>query len=180
MHSVILLVFTLFAYSAGAVAGNFLLREKRRTSPHPSLLESFVFFVPVAAAAVWRRSLGTWPAALLWCFAVFLIAGILRNAFGRRANFLVGGSGDFVPLTVAAPRSTSPVSGAWHAWKRFAQTMADFQARVLLTVCYFALVSPLALWVTRSQDPLRLRIRAPAWRERTPTAATMDAARRQF
>jgi hypothetical protein len=180
MHSVILLVFTFVAHSAGAVAGNLLLRDRPRTSPHPSLLESFFFLIPAAASVVWRRSLWTWPGAFLWCLAVFLIAGILRIAFGRRANFLGGGSGDFAPLTVAAPRLRSPASRAWYAWKILAQAVADFQARVLLTVCYFALVSPLALWVTRSQDPLRLRTRVPAWLERTPTAATVDAARRQF
>jgi hypothetical protein len=45
----------------------------------------------------------------------------------------------------------------WARWKVIAQTIGNFQARVLLSVFYFSVVPPFALIVKLFKDPLMLR-----------------------
>jgi len=68
----------------------------------------------------------------------------------------------------------------WEAWKRFAQRLADFQGRVLLTLLYVVLIVPGGLVLRLVGDPLRRR-RPPTsnWTARVPVPTTLDEARRQ-
>jgi len=70
----------------------------------------------------------------------------------------------------------------WEAWKRVAHRIGDFQARVLLTVCYLVVVAPFALIVRLATDPLTLVPGSSGgWRIRPETSVSpMAAARRQF
>ena len=74
------------------------------------------------------------------------------------------------------------LAGVWKAWLRFARHFGDFQSRVFLTLFYFTILAPFALFFRLLADPLGVR-RVPegnAWirREERPTA--LDAARREF
>jgi hypothetical protein len=69
----------------------------------------------------------------------------------------------------------------WQGWKRFGKKVGDFQARLLLTIFYFVILSPFALGM-RAADPLALRKGGdPAWRPRpaTPEGDVLTRARRQ-
>ena len=70
----------------------------------------------------------------------------------------------------------------WEAWKRVARKIGDFQARLLLTLCYVLVVAPFALLVRLSADPLSLLPGSSGGWQRRPEAAVppMAAARRQF
>ena len=70
----------------------------------------------------------------------------------------------------------------WERWKVIAHKIGDFQARVLLSVFYFAIVGPFALGVKAFSDPLRLRSGGgPTWVPRpAPDADTLTCAVRQF
>ncbi|MBI4277524.1 MAG: hypothetical protein HY660_03625 [Armatimonadetes bacterium] len=69
----------------------------------------------------------------------------------------------------------------WDGWKVIARKIGDFQARLLLTVLYFAIVAPFALAVRWSRDPLAIKPGTPrGWRPRDTDASSMDWARRQF
>jgi hypothetical protein len=70
----------------------------------------------------------------------------------------------------------------WHGWKRVGKKIGDFQARLLLTIFYFLLVSPFAMIVRAASDPLALKPTTTAgWRGRPPAASlTVEIARRQF
>ena len=70
----------------------------------------------------------------------------------------------------------------WQRWKRIAHTIADFQARLLLSVFYFAVVAPFAVGVRLCSDPLRLdpRLRASWLRRPEVTIDPLTRARRQF
>jgi hypothetical protein len=70
---------------------------------------------------------------------------------------------------------------AWIAWKRFGRKVGDFQARVLLGVFYFVVLTPFAL-AMRGADPMRLRHPSPGWRPRPETTPDdpVAHARRQF
>lgn len=69
----------------------------------------------------------------------------------------------------------------WEWWKRVGKRIADFQARVLLTVFYYVVLGPFAL-VVRWMDPLAIKARAPrGWRSREVEGSPkMDEATRQF
>ena len=180
MH-LFLLIATWVAYSAGAAAGGIAVPARRRVNPHPSLFETALIAAAVLAAAMARARFSPRLSAVSWCLAWATIAFALRFVLARRPISGAGGSGDFVPLpeTIVPPNATV-LGRAWQSWKSFGHAMADFQGRVLLTLCYFTLVLPLAIGVTRFKDPLGLRrTRTPTWHERPPAPVTLDGARRQ-
>lgn len=70
----------------------------------------------------------------------------------------------------------------WQTWKRIAHTIADFQARVLLSVFYFLILGPFAVAAKRFSDPLGLgRGIATRWLPRPDVVSNpLTRARRQF
>ena len=70
----------------------------------------------------------------------------------------------------------------WARWKVIAHAIGDVQARIILSVFYFAVVGPFALMVRLSSDPLRLSPQlTPVWLPREPAPGdALSAARRQF
>jgi hypothetical protein len=67
----------------------------------------------------------------------------------------------------------------WHAWKRIAHKIGNFQARVLLTIFYAIVVLPFGLMVRLFFDPLRIKHRPGEWLNRPDEAHDMQWARRQ-
>ena len=50
----------------------------------------------------------------------------------------------------------------WEGWKRVARRIGDVQARIMLTVFYFVIVTPFAVAVRALSDPMRFAA-PPAW-----------------
>ena len=48
----------------------------------------------------------------------------------------------------------------WNRWKAFGQKVADFQARLILTLVYFIIVLPFGLFVRWFSDPLQMKTRS--------------------
>ena len=73
------------------------------------------------------------------------------------------------------------LGGLWSRWKALAARIGNFQARVMLTLFYFVLVTPLGLIVRYLSDPLQLKPRhGPSfWRDKTLPPPTLEEARRQ-
>jgi hypothetical protein len=68
----------------------------------------------------------------------------------------------------------------WTRWKRFAEAVGNFQARLLLTALYFVLLAPVALPLRAFGDPLRRRPRgASFWLPRPVRPGSLAGARRQ-
>jgi hypothetical protein len=69
----------------------------------------------------------------------------------------------------------------WAGWKKVAHVIGNFQARVLLTILYVVLVSPIALLVRAFADPLRLAQHSETYWVpiQRPPAHDVDEARRQ-
>ena len=70
----------------------------------------------------------------------------------------------------------------WEKWKAFGHKVGNFQARLILTIFYFVVISPFAAVVKYGARPLRLKLlRASNW---VPNEAKgediMVQARRQF
>ena len=70
----------------------------------------------------------------------------------------------------------------WRRWKALAGAIGDFQARLLLTLCYFVLLAPYAAVLTKFADALDLRPRpaTSAWLKRDAVHPDMGTARRQY
>ena len=71
---------------------------------------------------------------------------------------------------------------AWQAWKRIAEKIGHFQARLLWGFLYFVLVAPFALGLKVLADPLRIKKRSSPswWLEHPRQTLTLEEARRQF
>ncbi len=70
----------------------------------------------------------------------------------------------------------------WLGWKAFAVKLGNIQARVILTIFYFILLSPFGLGVRFLSDPLGIKrkLLASYWITRAAGESTLEKARRQF
>jgi hypothetical protein len=70
----------------------------------------------------------------------------------------------------------------WAKWKVLAQRIGDFQARVILTVVYFVVLGPMAIFVRLLRDPLGLKppARRSTWVAKPAHEDSLEASRRQF
>jgi hypothetical protein len=70
----------------------------------------------------------------------------------------------------------------WEHWKVAAHKIGNFQARFLLNIFYFLVLSPFALGVKMFSDPLRIRRQHPSqWLpSEKETIVSSEGARRQF
>jgi len=68
----------------------------------------------------------------------------------------------------------------WNRWKRFAQFLGDWIARIILTIFYFSFFLPFGLIISRWGDPLAIRNSQPRWITRITHDVDIDKARRMF
>jgi len=75
----------------------------------------------------------------------------------------------------------------WARWKAVGQRLAELQARVVLTICYFLVIPPFAALLRMTSDPLAIKPTSTrGWRVRpdapgrNPPAARLERARRQY
>ena len=69
----------------------------------------------------------------------------------------------------------------WEKWKAFARLLADFQARVILTIVYFIIVPIFGLSVRAFSDPLYLKHKSvdSMWLAKQLEEPSLENARRQ-
>jgi hypothetical protein len=74
------------------------------------------------------------------------------------------------------------VKKLWSKWKVFAQKIGNFQARVILSLFYFLIVSPIGIVFKFTDDSLRLkRPKANSyWLNRNINKSSLEEERRQF
>jgi len=71
------------------------------------------------------------------------------------------------------------LKNVWAAWTRLMHIIANFQARVLLTLIYSILVLPFGLAIRLFADPLRIKTRPSQWLDHPDEVQDMQWARRQ-
>jgi hypothetical protein len=71
------------------------------------------------------------------------------------------------------------VKTAWKAWKRIAQKIGNFQARVLLTIIYATVVLPFGLLVRLFSDSLQIKNRPTKWTDCSPEVHDLTWAQKQ-
>lgn len=68
-------------------------------------------------------------------------------------------------------------------WKQIAHTVADFQARLILSVLYVLFIVPVGLFVRFNDDPLAMKEppdSSAQWRTRNSKPDTVRRAHRQY
>lgn len=68
---------------------------------------------------------------------------------------------------------------AWQAWTGIAHAIANFQARVLLTIFYAVLVLPFGIASRLFSDPLRIKRRPTQWLDHPEETYDLPWAKRQ-
>ncbi|HKD62093.1 MAG TPA: hypothetical protein VKB47_16650 [Terracidiphilus sp.] len=76
-------------------------------------------------------------------------------------------------------RVVQRLKSLWTAWKRIGKKIADFQARILLTIIFFVLVMPFGLVTRFFADRLYMKKRPVRWFERKPETHDMAWAQKQ-
>jgi hypothetical protein len=71
---------------------------------------------------------------------------------------------------------------AWQAWKRIAEKIGHFQARLLWGLLYFIVVAPVAIVLKAVSDPLHVKPTQATswWRPEPRQTLTLEDAHRQF
>lgn len=69
----------------------------------------------------------------------------------------------------------------WFGWKNIAHKIGNFQARIILSIFYFVMVTPIAIGIKLFSNPLRLKIKTSSyWITRVFKEHDLENARRQF
>ncbi len=74
------------------------------------------------------------------------------------------------------------VKKLWSKWKALAQKIGNFQARVILSLFYFIIVSPIGIVFKFADDSLRLKRPKTNsyWLSRNINKTSLEEERRQF
>lgn len=99
-----------------------------------------------------------------------LIGGVLLWRGKPNAVYFIAGAGSFAAAALGAPGALKPLN---KAWMTLAVLMGFVMSRVILTVLFFAALTPIALLMRLSgKDTLALRRpadQASFWKEVSPT-----------
>jgi hypothetical protein len=127
MKSLLLILFTMAAFSAGYVSA---VRWTKRGHCGPRVLGAFVYVLLLCGAAWVHRYRGLAQAGYL--LSTFVAAALVHSVEAQSVRTLLGNTGEF------AVYQTEPCStGPWAAVKRFTRDVSDCDSRLLLVVLYF-------------------------------------------
>lgn len=173
---VALILLSLVGYSSGAVG-----KAGKSVELKPQVIDLILVLVIWAGAAYFRIAfdLNKWLMILVW---VVLSSGIGVLAIWPRQFPEEKASRKKLPQETRNSVPSSALKRLWHRWEKFSQRMGNFQSRILLSLFFFVFVSPLALAVKISSDPLgikRLR-RGSHWLPKAGTEVNLEQFRRQF
>ena len=70
----------------------------------------------------------------------------------------------------------------WYGWKKISTKIAVFQSKILLTVLYFILITPVAIISKFTGDPLKLKYTEASswWEDREKEELSATTLKRQF
>jgi len=78
-------------------------------------------------------------------------------------------------------RLTFFLKNFWQRWLTLAQKMANFQARIFLTLFYFLIISPMAILLKLFSDPLRIKMsHSSYWMDCNAHKLDLDDFRREY
>ena len=114
--------------------------------------------------------------------AAFLVFGVIRSYFhfGNGAIVLFGIGGVLSAFGIVFPTALGPVEKAWMA---LAQALAFINTRIILSVLFYLMFTPIGLVTRMFKDPLNRRLHdgnMSYWIRRQPKPADPAPYQRQF
>jgi Saxitoxin biosynthesis operon protein SxtJ len=110
-----------------------------------------------------------------------LLAGISRWRGHSVAPMVLAGAGVFLVVPgLVLPTVLGPVR---RVWMRGAVVLGDINARIILTVLYYLVISPIGFVMRRVRDPLDRKMndgRTSQWIKRQPVAVDRARYEQQF
>jgi len=170
--SFLLILESLVFYAVGAV-----VKAGKSVELRPQIID-FVIIVFIWAAAIYSSiilDLNRWLLISAWVI-VSMLVGVLavwpRKSSGRETSRYESPK--------PAPRNI--FKRLWQGWEDFIVRLGGFQTRMIFSLCFFILVSPVALAVNIFRDPLRLKYRKTEsyWLTRAKTLPSLERFRKQF
>jgi len=170
---IVLVLLSLVGYSGGAAG-----RAGKNTDLKPIVLD-LILVVLIWSAAIYSRltlNFNKWLMILVWV-AVSAVVGIVAVTLRRLPRAIQSEQEDTeeVPSTF--------FKRVWHRWRSFSKRMGSFQSRILLSLFFFIVVSPAAVFIRALGDPLRIK-KAKAtesyWLTKTESSTELEDYRRQF
>lgn len=170
---IILIFLSLMGYSGGAVG-----RVGKRSDPKPVELDLILVALLWAGAIYSRTQTGfhMWLLILVWV-VIAAAVGALAVSFRRLPRQDRSKKGEAEEF---APRIFKRI---WHRWMGFSKRMGSFQSRIMLSLFFFIVISPIAVLIKLLGDPLRIKgIKAAEtfWLAKEESSDEIEDYRRQF
>lgn len=169
---IILILLSLFAYSAGAVS-----QAGHQADLKPHIIDLLLVLM-IWTGAIYSRitlDLNRWLLIFIWIVIGLLIGSSVT--LSRKAHFAQS-----FKREKAEKSLQGPIKRIWQSWKNFSKRTGTFQSKVILSLFFFLLVTPFALATKIFSDPLGLKPRGEKshWIQKKETPSNFEHFRRQF
>lgn len=169
---IVLIFISLFGYSAGSVT-----KARKFAELKPQIID-LIIVVLIWTGAIYSRialDLNKWITILIWLILSIFI-GILF-VWPRKLS----------EENVSESKNPKENPKNLHSkillnWKYFFNRVGNFQSRIMLSLFFFIIVTPFALAVKLTSDPLKLKSRRhePFWLHRKENKSDIEQFMRQF
>jgi hypothetical protein len=170
---VVLVLLSLFGYSGGAAG-----RTGKSKDLKPGIADLFLI-VLIWTVAIYSRlayDFNKWVLIIVW-LGISAVVGIIAVSFRKWPAKDKSGRDREEDL----PSGT--FKRLWRRWTIFSKRMGSFQSRVLLSLFFFVIISPVAFLITVLGDPLKIKKKKPKdtyWSAKTASPLGLEDFRRQF
>jgi hypothetical protein len=172
---IVLILLSLVAYSSGAV-----MRGGKTAEIRPRIIDLLAMLL-IWGGTIYSRLafvVNKWFLVAIW-FGISYALGTVIVSF-RKHNSAKK------PADTRAPGSSrNPFKNLWKTWQQFSRRMGAFQSRILLSLFYFFLVTPIGLVIKIFSDPLNIKHKNQGasgsyWLSKKAINGKIDDFRRQF
>lgn len=170
---IVLVLLSLVGYSGGAAA-----RAGKSRDLKPNISD-LILVMLIWGAAIYSRlnfDVDKWLLILAW-IGMAVVVGMIAVSFRR---WPVKDESD---KDRAEDRPSGIFKRLWRRWTLFSKRMGSFQNRVMLSLFFFIIISPVAMLITVLGDPLKIKKKKRGdtyWSPKTASPARLEDFKRQF
>jgi hypothetical protein len=174
---IVLILLSLLGYSVGVV-----IKAGKDVDIKPQILD--IVLVPLIwAAAVYSRlalDWNKWLMILIW-LALSMLIGALAT-WPPKAAYKATSAEKAQTGTPSALVPKTIFQRIWQKFKEFMNRAGSFQSRIILSLFFFIVVTPIALAVKLASDPLRISYKDndSHWLTRTEAENDLEQSKKQF
>jgi hypothetical protein len=172
-----LILLSLTGYCAGAVI------KTGKSAELKPVITDYILVSAILAGTIYSRvalELNRWLFLLVWVIVSFLI-GVLAS-WPRKLPKKIAAIERIPSKKKIENAVRNPVKKLWSAWQKYFSRVGAFQSRIVVTIIFFILVTPFALGIKISSDPLRLKHQSKDthWLPKVSSRTDLEQSRRQY